>query len=111
MESIEIKGIEGLSESEKQELNKEIETYKEKIKWKTKSDFVLKLDIRSYNKSPENKTKSKRYTIRAEIKGQTQTFEASVEEWDFNKAVHKIFDKLINEVEHKYHSSEQGKGK
>ena len=57
MESIEIKGIEGLSEAEKQELNKEIETYKEKIKWKTKSDFVLKLDIRSYNKSPENKNR------------------------------------------------------
>ncbi len=107
MERIEIKGIEGLSESEKQELNKEIETYKDKIKWKTKSDFVLKLVLKSYNKSPENKDKSKRYTIKGEIKGETHTFEASAEDWDFNKTVHKIFDKLINEVEHRYHSSEQ----
>jgi ribosome-associated translation inhibitor RaiA len=111
MESIEIKGFENLSEAEKQELNKEIETYKDKIKWKTKSDFVLKLAIKSYNKNPENKTKGKRYSIKAEVTGQTQTFEASAEDWDFNKTVHKIFDKLINEIEHRYHSSEQGKGK
>ncbi len=107
MKDIEIKGFESLSEAEKNELNKEIDGYKDKIKWKTKSEFSLKLTIKSYNKNPENKTKSKKYSIKADLSGETQTFEASAEGWDFNKVVHQVFDKLITEIEHRYHSSEQ----
>ena len=108
MEGIEIKGIELLSEEEKWELNKELETYKEKLKRKTKSDFILKLVIKvySHNKGDE-KDMRKKYSLQAQIKGETHTFEASAVDWDFHKVMHKIFTKLINEVEHFYHSSEQ----
>jgi ribosome-associated translation inhibitor RaiA len=110
MDGLEIKGIEFLSEPEKYELNKEIEKYSEKIKWKTKSEFILKLAIKANSKKAEDKdTKRKRFSIQAHIKGETQAFEASVEDWDFNKAVHKIFEKLLNEIEHEFHSSEQKK--
>ena len=54
MEGIEIKGIELLNDAEKNELDKEVTKYSEKIKWKTKSDFVLKLVI---------KTNSKKYQL------------------------------------------------
>jgi len=108
MDGVEIKGSELLTDSEKWELNKEIETYSEKIKWKTKSEFVLKLVIKEHSKKPsDNDTKRRKYSIQAQIKGETHTFEASVDDWDFNKASHKIFEKLLNEVEHYYHSSEQ----
>ncbi len=108
MENIELKGIELLSEEERFELNKVIDNYKEKLKWKTKSDFVLKLVIKEYsNKIEDKKDKRKKYSIQGQIKGQTHTFEASAVDWDFNKTVHKIFNKLMNEVEHYYHSSEQ----
>lgn len=108
MEGIEIKGIEFLNDAEKFELNKEVAKYSEKIKWKTKSDFILKLVIKIGSKKADDKdNKRKRYSLKADIKGATHSFESNVEDWDFNKAVHKVFEKLINEVEHAYHSSEQ----
>ncbi len=54
MESVEIKGLEFLNEEEKHELNKEIETYKEKLRWKTKSDFVLKFVIKEYSQKADD---------------------------------------------------------
>ena len=108
MEGLEIKGIELLSESEKHELNKEVEKYAEKIKWKTKSDFVLKLVIKIHSKKADDKdNKRKNFSLKAEIKGATHSVEANAADWDFNKCVHMVFDKLLNEVEHEYHSSEQ----
>jgi hypothetical protein len=110
MDGVEIRGIELLSEEDKWELNKEIEKYQEKIKWKTKSDFILKLVIKEYNHKSEDKdNKRKKYSLQAQIKGATHSFEASSFDWDFNKSLHKIFEKLITEVEHYYHSSEQKK--
>ncbi len=108
MDGIEIKGIEFLSDDEKWELNKEIETYKEKLKWKTKSEFKLKVAVKIHSKRADDKDdKRKNYSMRVTLKGETHSFEAEAADWDFHKAVHKVFDKLINEVEHKYHSSEQ----
>jgi len=108
MEGIELKGIEMLTEEEKHELEKEIETYKEKIKWKTKSDFILKLVFKEYSKKKSDlDTKRRKYSVQAQLKGETHTFEASADDWDFHKVMHKIFDKLLIEIEHVYHSSEQ----
>lgn len=110
MDGLEIKGLELLSEAEKVELNKEINTYSEKLKWKTKTDFKLKLVIKIHSKKAEDKdSKQRRYSVQAMLKGETSSFEASAEDWDFNKVCHIIFGKLINEVEHRYHSSEQHK--
>jgi len=108
MEGIELKGLELLSESEKFELNKQVESYKEKIKWKTKSDFILKIAIKVHSKKAEDKdSKRRKYSIQATLKGETHSFEASADDWDFNKVCHLIFEKLMTEVEHAYHSSEK----
>lgn len=108
MENVEIKGAELLSDAEKQSLNQIIEKYSEKIKWKTKSEFSLKLSIKEYaHKKDDLDTKRKKYSIDAQIKGQTHNFEASADDWEFNTAVRKVFIKLEQEIEHLYHSSEQ----
>jgi len=108
MEGLELKGFEALSESDRFEFNKEVENYKEKIKWKTKSDFKLKISVKIHSKKAEDKdTKRKNYSLKVMLKGETHSFEAEAADWDFNKAVHKLFDKLITEIEHEYHSSEQ----
>ncbi len=108
MEEIQIKGIETLSDAEKEALNGIIEKYKEKIKWKTKTDFSLKIIIKEYSyKKDDLNTKRKKYSINIKLAGQTQNFEASSEDWDFNTAVRKAFDKLEHEIEHRFHSSEQ----
>ncbi len=108
MESLEIKGIDQLNENEKFELNKLLENYKEKIKRKTKTEYSLKLALKKYMKGREDKKDAKaRYSVIGTIKGETHSFEASAEDWDFNRTFHKVMEKLINEVEHTYHSSEQ----
>jgi hypothetical protein len=107
MKQATIKGSELLSNQEAEELNKLIEHYREKIKWKTKSDFSLNITIKVHNKNPENKNKRRHYGIHAEVSGETQTFEAIAEDWDFTKVVRMVFDKLLQEIEHSYHSSEQ----
>ena len=97
-----------MDEPERFELNKMVENYKEKIKWKTKSDFILKIVIKTHSKKADDKdNKRKHYSLQATIKGESQTIDASADDWDFNKAVHLLFDKLLTEIEHKYHSSEQ----
>ena len=108
MDGIEIKGLEQLNEEEKFELNKLIDSYKDKIKRKTKSEYSMKITLRKYTKGREDKKDARaRYSFQGMIKGETHSFEASAEDWDFNRTVHTIFDKLITEVEHYYHSSEQ----
>ena len=108
MGGIDLKGIEQLNETEKFELNKLLEAHKDKIKRKTKSDYALKLTLKKYTKGREDaKDARARYSIQGMIKGETHSFEASAEDWDFNRTVHKVFQKLMNEIEHAYHSSEQ----
>lgn len=107
MENINTKGLESLNENERFEVNKILTNSYEKLKRKTKTDFILKLVIKDFLKSGDKKDKRKHYSIRAGISGSTRAFEASAENWDLNKAVHGAIEALENEVEHAFHSSEQ----
>jgi hypothetical protein len=108
MDGIELKGLEQLNETEKTELTKIVDSYKDKLKRKTRSEYSMKITLKKYMKGREDKKDARaRYSIQGMIKGETHSFEASAEDWDFNRTVHKVFDKLITEVEHLYHSSEQ----
>lgn len=107
MKSATIKGSESLSNEESAELNSLIEHYEDKILWKTKGEFSIVITIRIHNKNPENKDKRKHYGIHLEITGESHTFEAIGEDWNFRKAVRMAFEKVQLEIEHAYHSSEQ----
>ena len=100
IEQIQIKGIELLTEREKQEAEKIITKAYEKLKWKIKNDFLLNIAIKEYSKSGENFNKRKKYSIHAEISGPIQIVEASAVDWDFNKTLHMVMDNLAVEVEH-----------
>ena len=100
MENVTIKGINLLSEKEKQDAERIIEKAYEKIKWKIKKDFLLNIEIKEYSKSGENFDKRKKYSIHAEISGPVHIIEASAVEWEFNKTLHMVFNKLSVEVEH-----------
>jgi len=103
MPNLHVKGIELLGESEKHELEKISRKNIEKIKRMIDNDFLLKIVIRVNSKSKENKEKRKRYSITIEISGEIPRIEASDEEWDFNKAINNVFQKLSIEIEHKFH--------
>jgi hypothetical protein len=109
MGKINLKGLEILDEENKNSLNLAIEKHQEKLKWKTKSDFDLKIAIKIHEKNPDNKDKRKKYSISADLNGAVSKFHADSFGWDFNACVKEVFKKLEEEVEHKFHSSDQNK--
>lgn len=100
MDNFKIDGIDLLTEEEKKEANRIIGKAYEKLKWKVKNDFLLNIYIKEYSKSGDNFDKRKKYSIRAEISGPIQVIEASAVDWDFNKTLHMVINKLAVEVEH-----------
>lgn len=103
-----LKGFESLKEEEKAEVNRILEASYEKIKRKTRTDFILKVVLKVYSKPGEDgKDKRKKYSVQASISGSVRSFDASADDWDLNKTLHKVLIKLENEVEHAFHASEQ----
>lgn len=109
MGNIDIKGTEFLNETEKADVQKIVNNAYEKIKRKTKVDFVLKLVIKAHSKGElkDNKDKRKHYSIKATISGMVRAFEAGADDWDLHKTLHMALDRIETEVEHVFHSSEQ----
>ncbi len=107
MVNVQIKGIELLNETDKLDVQKIIDHSYEKIKRKTKADFILKLAIKAIVKAAENKDKRKHYSIQASISGEVSPFEASSDGWELHKTLHQALEKLENQAEHAFHSSDQ----
>ena len=109
MLNTEIKGLEYLNEIEKQDVQKIVDASYEKIKRKTKVDFLFKLVIKTIVKEGEKKNKRKHYSIQASISGQVRPFEASSDGWDLHKVLHQAIERLEVQTEHAFHSSDQHK--
>ena len=107
MDNIVITGTDALGESEREQADKIIFASYEKIKRKTKTDFLFKVDIKIPAKDRENLNKRKQYSVHATISGAVRKFEADSVDWDLNKALHIAITKIENEVEHTFHTSEQ----
>jgi hypothetical protein len=109
MANLQVKGVENLSEAEKEEVNRIVEGSYDKIKRKTKVDFILEVVIKVHSKGilKENNGKKKHFSIKAKVSGMVRSFESGGDGWDLNKALHKALNALATEVEHTFHSSEQ----
>ncbi|MDO8528273.1 MAG: hypothetical protein Q7S06_00050 [Nanoarchaeota archaeon] len=99
---LQTKGLELLSEKEQQIADKLIKEYYEKIKRQIKKDFKFRIHFKEYDKEGEKK----KYSINAEVLA-SKKFSASDYDWDFARALHKVMIKLVNQIEHAFHSSEQ----
>ncbi len=99
---LQTKGMELLNEKEKQIADKLLNEYYEKIKRQIKKDFIFRINFKEYDKDGKNK----KYSINAEVLA-SKKFSASSGDWDFARALHKVMIKLINQIEHDFHSSEQ----
>ena len=104
---IKITGIELLGEREREILNKLSNEFSNKIKRKIKDDFYLKVFIKEHSKGG----KTKKYSIDLEVVSSHHILKSTAYDWDFAKALHKSLNKILNEAEHKFHASEQGRRK
>ena len=97
---IKITGIEKLTEKEKQIVNKLVERYYPKIKRQLKDKFFLEIHIKEYELG--KLSKRKKYSVHIKIAGE-KFFEADYGDWDLARTIHKVMNKLMNEIEHEYH--------
>lgn len=81
-----------------------------KMEMKMGEEIFLEFNIKKYGKTKVNEFEISTKLFCSEKTRCSKTFfEAKVTERDLIKAVRKIFDKLNNEVEHKFHLRDQNK--
>ena len=88
-----------LTDSEKETLNRILEEYKHKLDLFVPNALVEIL-IKEFDK--KEKSERKRYCLIARVKAPKTRFESEAMDWDFNRAIHKIMDKLLKEMHHKF---------
>jgi uncharacterized protein (DUF2461 family) len=106
--NISTKGVK-LSEKEIWELEKLSNEYEVKIARKIRQDtdnVTINIHIKAHEKEPEKKAKRQKYNVHVEVKT-TSVFGSLGEDWDIATAIHKAMEKIISEIEHKFHSSDQ----
>ena len=100
---VEIKGEDFLDGVSLAVFNKLLSEYSEKISRKVKKDGVLKIHLKEYKKNG----KAQKYSLNMKFVFPGKTFEANAFDWDLTRALHKVSNKMITEIEHRLHLSDQ----
>jgi len=90
-------GLERLDGKEVNDITSMSSQYLEKLDREIKSDELI-LDIKLH--SPTGKRKE--YRLLGKIVFGSDILTAEANDWDFKRTIHKLFNKLLNEVKHKF---------
>jgi len=104
MINLETKGFEILTEKTRNEFQKLWEEYSKKIGRRLKNTESIKIHLKEY--SPGGKTK---FSIHALVSYAGKSIEADAFDWDLRRTFHKVFNKIEQEIEHRFHVSDQHK--
>jgi len=114
MTRIDLKGIEELKKEERYQLNKIVNHYYDKIKRMLGDgeEVGLIIKLKAYQKSgkgkiEEDKKKAKKYSVQISVKNSIKNLEASASDWDLNRTMHAALKKVLEEIEHRFHASNQ----
>tara|TARA_Y100000310_G_scaffold293646_1_gene323388 strand:- start:267 stop:602 length:336 start_codon:yes stop_codon:yes gene_type:complete len=105
MALISTKGFEVLEEQDKLDFDKLINEYAVKIERKVKNLDNFIIHLKEYKKLGNQK----KFSIHVRIADSYKVFEADAADWDFKRTLHKVFNKLDSEIEHRFHTSDQHK--
>jgi hypothetical protein len=106
-QKIKVNGIAFLEPEEKVILSNLIESYEDKISRMLPQASMIEVSIKEYKK--DNIKKRRKYSLKLEIISGMKVIESSYADWDLKKAARILFQKAINEIEKKFHSSDQHK--
>jgi len=124
-EIINIRGIDVLDEKQKQLVNRLLNEYYLRILRMIKNLTVFEAHIKAYeavepSKGKEGhveksrkkgillkKGKDKEFSFSIRIVSPAAVFKADYADWDLARVIHKVMNKMINEIEHKLHSEDQ----
>jgi phage host-nuclease inhibitor protein Gam len=117
MEEIQYIGADQLTEGERIALNTLSAEYYDKIKRMLKNDISLVIQIKEYKKAAPRKkeelaeyqkTKRKKYALHIRVLAPTRMFEEKhAADWDFARTLHKAFNNLEKEIQHRLHTDDQ----
>jgi ribosome-associated translation inhibitor RaiA len=99
------KGTENLSDYDKNLINGLSEEYEKRIERHFNDINLFEIRVRCFSKEGN----VKRYEIDARVIVPGFNFEASADERILQAAVNNALDKIMNEIEHKVHLSNQGR--
>ncbi|MBI4116997.1 hypothetical protein HY449_04615 [Candidatus Pacearchaeota archaeon] len=94
-----------LEERDKKDFEKLFNEYSVKIQRKLKNISSSAIHLKEYEKDGLRK----KFSVHARIVAPTIIFEADAANWDFKRTLHKVFNKLEQEIEHKFHVSDEHK--
>ena len=98
-----ISGKDGkLKEEEKIILDRIFEEYSGRIERQMKGIESLEIYIKEYGKAEIKK----KFSVHIKVVGPL-FFESSADDWDFSKTLNSAFIRLMNEIEHRLHISNQ----
>ncbi len=98
MEKIKYVGIDELSIEENEMIKRLSEEYLPKIERAIRTDVSLVVHVKTHHETG----KRKQYEFIVRTISTAKTFEASCSEWDLAGSLHKAFQKLEKEIEHRY---------
>jgi|TARA_B100001971_G_C18265688_1_gene592063 hypothetical protein len=102
-------GVNELTEKENQLINRLLNEYYIRIQRQLKNFASFEFHIKEYEKAGKGnieKAKKKKFSVHVRVDA-TNVFEADYADWDLARVIHKVMNKLMNEIEHKLHSSDQ----
>jgi ribosome-associated translation inhibitor RaiA len=108
MENVKIscgKGVESLDEYERGIIERLTIEYKAKLERHFENITSFDVHIKCFYKEGT----VKRYAVGTRLIVPGHSFETSADEYDLHDSVHKALTKLMNEIEHKMHLSNQGR--
>lgn len=92
--NIHISGLKLLTNEEKDLANKILNKFYNKIQRHFKNEVSIECHIKEY----EKEGKRKKFSVHIRIHGD-RIFEADYADWDFSVTLHKVTEKLMNEIE------------
>lgn len=101
---IQAKGVE-LSEKENYIIDKLFNEYDLKIQRELKDENVL---IEIHIKVHDVSKRQKKFNVHVDVVNSVR-FGATDDDWNLARAIHKVMNKIMSEIEHKFHVSNQGR--
>jgi ribosome-associated translation inhibitor RaiA len=103
MEEIQIIGVDEVSEAEKDIINRLANEYYEKLKRALKNEISVRIHIKEHSKAG----KRHKSDIRVQLIAPTRRFDAQESDWDLAKALHKVFENIERQLQHKLRVDDQ----
>lgn len=101
MEQLRFIGLDKCDDFEKARINDLTQKHIKKLSRDIK-DYILIMKIKKHSAIKKSIDKSVKYSIHIKIEFPNILINASYADWDLKRTVHRVFEKIQNEIKHKF---------